>query len=427
MDYKETEKAARKFEAVLYAFMKNYLDKYPTPKQIDERIEMGEYIFIDYQTLTLSIEQKNKEKENENHCSWRYDDEYYKRRSIDLRMYLQYGIMDDGTYYIDRRDTNSTAYNCVSKFISKNNIENPDQLPEYLQQTPEEKAEELAKKKAMEEEQERIRIEKERVKAEHKFDENAELLALIIPDIHGRVFWKDAVKRYPTLPTIFIGDYLDPYHNYIENISEADAFENFKEILKYKRQHPYNVILLFGNHDLHYFTDFDCSRKDNVRATSIRNNFDINFSLFKIAVNIKTDGPDVLISHAGILPGWLDKHFPEIDKTDVDLICFTLNDYLRNYYSSNTFINWLVKEASWQRGGGSDFGSPVWADIDEHKPEDYMGRKKKEPYALPGNIYQVFGHTQQEEDPKYMEKCCCIDCRRAFLLTKNGLITEMGD
>lgn len=427
MDYKEIEKAARKFEKILYDFLKDYLDKYPTPELIRERHKMGERIYVDYQTLSLSIEQENKEEENKDYDLWHYDDEYYKRRSIDLQMYLQYSFMHDGTYYIDRRDTDSTAYDCVSKFIRKNDIEDPDQLPEYLQQTPEEKAKELAEKKAWEEKQERIRLEKERVKIEHAFKKDAELLAMIIPDVHGRTFWKEAVKRYPTLPAIFIGDYLDPYHNYIEDINEADAFENFKEILEYKRQHADNVTLLLGNHDLHYFTDFDCSRKDEKRAATIRKNFEDDFSFFEMAVNIKTDGPDVLVSHAGILPGWLDKHFPNIDKTDNNLICNVLNERLHDVSSFDEFINWLVKEASWQRGGGSEFGSPVWADIDEHKPEDYMGRKKKEPYALPGNVYQVFGHTQQKEDPKYLEKCCCLDCRRAFLLTKSGLITEMGD
>ena len=34
---------------------------------------------------------------------------------------------------------------------------------------------------------------------------------LIIPDVHGREFWKDAVEEYPNLPVIFLGDYMDPY------------------------------------------------------------------------------------------------------------------------------------------------------------------------------------------------------------------------
>lgn len=32
---------------------------------------------------------------------------------------------------------------------------------------------------------------------------------LIIPDVHGRTFWKYAIDKYDKV--IFLGDYLDPY------------------------------------------------------------------------------------------------------------------------------------------------------------------------------------------------------------------------
>ena len=54
---------------------------------------------------------------------------------------------------------------------------------------------------------------------------------LIFPDIHGRQFWKEAIKKfpkdqYPNLKIIFLGDYLDPYG--YEGILCKDAIENFK-------------------------------------------------------------------------------------------------------------------------------------------------------------------------------------------------------
>ena len=33
---------------------------------------------------------------------------------------------------------------------------------------------------------------------------------IIIPDIHGRPFWRRAVEEYPGEEFIFLGDYLDP-------------------------------------------------------------------------------------------------------------------------------------------------------------------------------------------------------------------------
>ena len=45
---------------------------------------------------------------------------------------------------------------------------------------------------------------------------------LIIPDIHGRTFWKECIKCECD-EIIFLGDYLDPY-NY-EGISKQDALD----------------------------------------------------------------------------------------------------------------------------------------------------------------------------------------------------------
>lgn len=74
---------------------------------------------------------------------------------------------------------------------------------------------------------------------------------LIIPDVHGRDFWKDAANRFPG-NIVFLGDYLDPYP--LEGISPDEAFTNFQEILSFKKANPDRVTLLLGNHDLQYFS-----------------------------------------------------------------------------------------------------------------------------------------------------------------------------
>ena len=57
---------------------------------------------------------------------------------------------------------------------------------------------------------------------------------LLIPDIHGRIFWKEAIEyyskeKYPNLVIVFLGDYVDPYD--FEGITRKDAIDNFKEII----------------------------------------------------------------------------------------------------------------------------------------------------------------------------------------------------
>lgn len=80
---------------------------------------------------------------------------------------------------------------------------------------------------------------------------------LIVPDVHGRTFWKPALD-YPG-QIIFLGDYLDPYPS--EGITADEACRNFLEIVNFKEKNPDRVTLLLGNHELHYFDhQYECTR-----------------------------------------------------------------------------------------------------------------------------------------------------------------------
>ena len=72
-------------------------------------------------------------------------------------------------------------------------------------------------------------------------------------------------------------------------------------------------------------------------------------------------------------------------------------------------------DISASRWGYAKYPSPVWADVSDHQ------------YTQKGipNVYQVFGHTQQDSDPIIAEQYACLDCRRAFLLTSSGNIVEI--
>ena len=73
---------------------------------------------------------------------------------------------------------------------------------------------------------------------------------LVIPDVHGRPFWKQAVEKYgdEVDRIIFLGDYLDRYEN--EDISRKQERENFKEILDFKLENKDKVVMLLGNHKI---------------------------------------------------------------------------------------------------------------------------------------------------------------------------------
>ena len=74
---------------------------------------------------------------------------------------------------------------------------------------------------------------------------------LVVPDVHGRLFWKEPVKRHleEVDRVVFLGDYLDPYAD--EDEVADDIFENLQEIVALKEEHPEKVVLLKGNHDQH--------------------------------------------------------------------------------------------------------------------------------------------------------------------------------
>jgi len=121
---------------------------------------------------------------------------------------------------------------------------------------------------------------------------------LIIPDVHGRTFWKEAVNKHPDSHVVFLGDYLDPYP--WEGISTPDAIRNLMEIIEFKRTNPDRVTLLIGNHDIHYIDNSLCyGRKDTYFDVQIQSVFTIiGEGCFDLAYALTLDNKDYLFTHA---------------------------------------------------------------------------------------------------------------------------------
>ena len=233
---------------------------------------------------------------------------------------------------------------------------------------------------------------------------------IIIPDVHGRSFWRDAVKRNPGAEFIFLGDYLDPYPD--EGYTDEEAFKGLEDILSFKRENPDKVTLLWGNHDLHYlYPEMMGSRFDIDNAVRNAHKFWDNQELFKMAYEVKAGGKRFLFSHAGICRGWVSANFPRLE--DEDITAELMNDLVGH----PEFMS-ALGDISVNRGGDKPFGSMVWADLRDHLIEDNN---------IPG-IVQVFGHTQMEMPVNYQDKFYCLDCRQAFCLDlEDGQIYELPD
>ena len=235
---------------------------------------------------------------------------------------------------------------------------------------------------------------------------------IIIPDVHGRDFWKNAVKGHENEEIIFLGDYVDPYCS-LENIPLENGLKSLAEIIEFKKSHPKNVILLLGNHDLSYLSEhfinnrYDCDNDDKIIPL-----ISDNLSLFKIAHEKKISTTRYIFSHAGILPTWLEYNdflLGEIPPgKEVEII--------NNLFPSNELLRALSNVSSY-RGGYHDAGSCVWADVNEHFDLEPINDI---------NTYQIFGHTlQTSEEAVITDKFACIDCRHAFILDDEGNLTRI--
>lgn len=237
---------------------------------------------------------------------------------------------------------------------------------------------------------------------------------IIIPDVHGRSFWRKPVQEaLGKEHIIFLGDYVDPYQ--YEDIFPSEAFDVFEEIVEIKKTHPQDVTLLLGNHDLHYINpDLAGGRMDYERLEQIRSMILDNASLFQMAMEAEIGEKKHLFTHAGVTQGWLDFEEEYLGKMTPGNVCPRLNEMWQDEDQRPTLLD-ILADVSYSRWGSQPYGSPVWSDVDD------MATDKAE---LPG-YYQIFGHSQQERDPIIGEHFACLDCRKAFTITENGMIESI--
>jgi len=191
-------------------------------------------------------------------------------------------------------------------------------------------------------------------------------------DIHGSKLWKKVVSANPDCLYVFLGDYLDDY----ENIAPKTLIDNLLEIIEFKKLRPNDVVLLFGNHDLHYITKkIDISTRYNrTYASTYQKNFTENLNLFQFAYQID----NYLFTHAGISQRWFENDF----KGNADK---NIAEQLSNAADEQTEALFRVGYA---RGGNrGDIGGIFWADSSEL--EDPLQ-----------NFTQIVGHNRVPEIQK---------------------------
>lgn len=230
---------------------------------------------------------------------------------------------------------------------------------------------------------------------------------IIVPDVHGRDFWKNDVLENENSKIIFLGDYFDPY----ERRDIDDMLYNFKLILTLKKNGPERVTLLIGNHDMHYTdkSSLESSRYNpHMKDVLIKNNIDfLDESIFQIITEENIGGKRFIFTHAGIEKSWAELCNMNFNKINIEEI----KELFREKPHAFDLIIGFI------RGGDFIGGSPLWADIREYdENKDIMD-----------GVIQIFGHTQLEDKPiNIKDSLFCLDVRRPFFIDENGIVREMN-
>ena len=253
---------------------------------------------------------------------------------------------------------------------------------------------------------------------------------LILGDIHGRKFWREVINNNESKvdKVIFLGDYLDPYPEEIEEnpeLMECEYFGDAKNLLKMledivslKKNSPNKYILLCGNHTCSYiWSKFHAaSRTDYKNWEKYHKFFSENLDYF----NLVWIEDDVIFSHAGISEGWAEDFlyssmkYDEGAKLEKNSVVFETARVLKDtpLKNFNKYYIDSISHISHYRGGDQFYGSCEWADLREHV--DMIKSTTKVIPKGENGIYQIFGHTQLK-NPLVNDKWACLDCRKGFI------------
>ena len=250
---------------------------------------------------------------------------------------------------------------------------------------------------------------------------------LCIPDIHCRKFWRQTVISNigNVDKIIFLGDYLDPYQEEIENNPNSMECDNFydcynllkmlNDVVSLKKNEPDKFILLTGNHtDSYIWSKFHAAtRTDYKNWEKYHKFFSENLEYF----NLVWIENDTIFSHAGISEGWANRvweelEFPENELSSVMEIAIMFQDTPLSEFNKS-YIK-VIGDISHYRGGDMFYGSCEWADLREHIDIQNSSSDNIIPLGEEG-IYQVFGHTQLRA-PLITDKWACLDCQKGFII-----------
>lgn len=211
---------------------------------------------------------------------------------------------------------------------------------------------------------------------------------IAIGDVHGRTLWEKVVQQ-DFDKVVFIGDYFDSF-----DILTYQQIENFKNIIKFKKDNPGKVVLLLGNHDYHYLPGVKehYSGYQGHMALDIQEVLRENMDHLKIC---HIEG-EYLFVHAGITKTWY-KNIVEQDNLFGIPELYSLEEQINNLFIFKPNYFGFSPGNYHDPYGNETCQSPIWV-----RPESLV-RDKIEGYV------QVVGHTTQLDGIKQDKGIILID------------------
>lgn len=232
---------------------------------------------------------------------------------------------------------------------------------------------------------------------------------ILLGDTHGRSIWENIIEQETTFDRlIFVGDYFDSKQHTAE-----EQIENFNKIIAYKKSHPEKeVVLLIGNHDLHYFPEIGNSGTSGYQLNAkeaIEKVIQANRQYLQVAFRWSR----YIVSHAGISSLFMNITYGQ-GKWNTSSVVNDLNvSFIKNPF--------LFKFFGTEPSGDDPEQTPMWI-----RPGSLIQANKGS--ALE-NYIQIFGHTMVQGIEEIVQltqgKYYLIDClgtSKEYLVIEDGFI-----